>query len=377
MIVAFGVMKMWCSGGEYDVLNLCAGLRKAGHHPMVITSGGELLDDLQREQIPVVICPLNARSPWMLWANGRRLTKLLQEHHVDVFNAQGVFPAVSGYLATRRLLRKGNAIPNLATIAMFSIVKPWYYRLGSFMLNRVADHVIVESAFEESQLRGAGVTRPMTILPNCAPSDRFSAVPESRERIRDVIGWPNDRMVFLVPARLSAEKGHEVLLHALNEPVLKDKRILCYLAGTGPRRDALMALAGRLNVTDRVIFGGLRRDMPQLYKAADAFLLCSHRESLPLSLREGMLASLPVVATNVGGIAEAVEDGVTGFLVPPHSPAALAEAMARLAGDAELRATMGRRGYELCLRKFDVSQWVQKTVDLMTTLKNDFVRDHR
>jgi glycosyltransferase involved in cell wall biosynthesis len=377
MNVAFAVMEMWCSGGGYDVVNLCAGLRKAGHQPLVITSGGKLLEDLRSEGIPVVICPLNARTPWMLWANSRRLAKILQDHDVELFNAQGVFPAISGYWAIRQLLRKGKAIPNLATIAMFNIVTSWYYRLGSFMLNRVADHVVVESEFEKRQLLGTGMTRPVTVIHNCALADRITNVAKSREEIRAALGWPSDRVVFVMPARMSEEKGHDILLRALADPAVKNLPILCYLAGEGPRLDAMKILAKRLGVEDRVVFGGLRRDMPELYKAADVFLLCSRRESLPLSIREAMIASLPVVATDVGGIAEAVDDGITGWLVPPCNPSALAAAIARLATNAELRATMGRQGRELCSRRFDGSQWVEKTVQLMTAMKDELVERRR
>jgi glycosyltransferase involved in cell wall biosynthesis len=110
-----------------------------------------------------------------------------------------------------------------------------------------------------------------------------------------------------------------------------------------------------------------------LYKAADVFLLCSKYESLPLSIREGMVASLPVLSTNVGGIAEAVEDGRSGLLLPPGDPAALAGAMAKLASDASLRAAMGRRGYEIHREKFDYDHWIRRTVEVMGGIQREFM----
>jgi glycosyltransferase involved in cell wall biosynthesis len=376
MIVALAIMKMWGSGTGFDVVNLSAGLRKAGHQPLVITSGGELLEDLRDAGIPMVFCPLDARSPWTLWANGRRLAKILRDRDVDVFNPQGVFPAVSGYWATRRLLKRGRKIPNIVTVAMLSKLKPWYYRLGSWVLNRVADHVIVESECEQFRLCDAGMKRSTTVLYNCVPPDPFVQVCQSRAEIRRELGWPEDRVVFLMPARMSPEKRHDLLLAALARPETKDLPILCYLAGDGPTLDAMKQMAARLGVANRVVFAGFRRDMPRLYKAADVYLLCSRYESLPLSIREAMRASLPVLSTNVGGIAEAVVGGRSGLLVPPNDSAALAAAIARLASDAALRAALGRHGREINQRKFDYAQWVSRTIEVMSAVRDTFVRNH-
>ena len=81
-----------------------------------------------------------------------------------------------------------------------------------------------------------------------------------------------------------------------------------------------------------------------------------------------------MVSTDVGGISEAVEDGKSGLLVPPDDPAALAGAMAKLAGNAGLRKAMGRRGYELFCDKFDYDNWIRRTVETMTAVRDEFIR---
>jgi L-malate glycosyltransferase len=104
-----------------------------------------------------------------------------------------------------------------------------------------------------------------------------------------------------------------------------------------------------------------------LLRAADLFVLSSYLEGLGTSILDAMAAGLPVVATQVGGIPEAVRDGETGFLVPPRNPAALAEAMARLAGDAALRGALGGRGRE-AVREFGADRTATLTRSLYQRL---------
>jgi glycosyltransferase involved in cell wall biosynthesis len=372
MKIATALMWLKHSGAFYDVRNFLVGLTSAGHEALLITSGDELPPEFQLPGVPFEFCPLDTRSPGRLWANGKRLAQILEDHEVDVLNTIGVYPGLSGYWATRRLLKKGKRIPNVVTIHNLEKLKRWYYLLGSWMLNRVADHVIVVSECEKRRLQDSGTKRPVTTLYSGLPTEMCSQVTQTREEIRREMGWPEDTIVFLMAARMSVEKRHDRLMHALTRPELKGLPFLCYLAGHGPLLEKTKQLASELGVSERVTFGGLRRDMPRLYKAADALLLCSQYESLPLTIREAMLFGLPVISTNVGGVAEAIEDGRSGLLVPPDDPAAFAGAMARLAVDAPLRQTMGRRGYEICRQKFDVANWVSETVRVMSAVRDGF-----
>lgn len=367
MRIALVIMSLELGGGaEHDIVHLSAGLKKAGHEPIVITSGGRLCKDVEANGVEVVLCPIDTRSLPKLYRNGRRLAEIVESHGIEVLNPQGVYPGISCYLASRRLLKKGIMAPNILTIHMLNKPKWWYYKLGSLMLNRVADHIIVESHCERLRLQRRGMNRPLTVLYNCFPPEKYASVTLSRQEVRRQMGW-DDKIVFIMPARMSQEKNHRLLFAALAREELRafDGRILCYLAGDGPLLEQNQALVAEAHLSDRVVFGGFRRDVPALLRGADAFLLCSHYESLPLSIREGMEASLPVVSTDVGGISEAVEDGRSGLLVPPNDPQALAAAMVRLAGDAAMREAMGRRGRELCSEKFGYDNWIAKTVELM------------
>ncbi len=379
MRIALAIMSLELGGGaEHDLLNLSAGLKKAGHEPLVITSGGRLCQDVEAAGVEVVLCPVRVRSLPALYRNGRRIAEIAESHRIEVLNPQGVYPAISCHLASRRLLKKGIMAPSIVTIPMLSRLKWWYYKLGAFVINRVADHVIVESDCERMRLQRRGMTRPLTVLYNCFPPGNIAAVELSQREIRRQMGWGDEKIVFIMPARMSREKNHRLLFKALSDEKLRafDGRIVCYLAGDGPLLEANKALARDMGVAGMVTFGGFRRDVPALLRGADAYLLCSIYESLPLSIREAMGAALPVISTNVGGIAEAVEDGQSGLLVPPGDSVALAAAMAKLANNPELRGAMGRRGREVSEEKFGYDNWIRRTVEVMGEVRREFVDKH-
>ena len=159
-------------------------------------------------------------------------------------------------------------------------------------------------------------------------------------------------------ARLEPEKGHPTLLEAWSSVVAAVPNATLLVVGEGSRREALEAMAHELGVADRVVFTGRRDDVPAVTAALDVAVLPSYREALGLTILEAMALSRPIVASNVGGIPEMVEDGVTGLLVPPHDAEALAAAIIRLLRDHPLADTLGRAGHDLVHEKFCIERMV-------------------
>lgn len=186
---------------------------------------------------------------------------------------------------------------------------------------------------------------------------RLFAPPPARP-MRDG-GNPADPVRLLAVARAMPKKGLDTLLEALARLPADLAWRLDHVGG-GPLLDALRAAAERLGIADRVTWHG---SQPQprvvaLLRAADLFALPSRiaadgdRDGLPNALLEAMASALPVVATPVSAIPEAVEDGRTGLLVPPDDPAALASALARLARDPQLRHRLGSAARAMVLTRF-------------------------
>jgi glycosyltransferase involved in cell wall biosynthesis len=153
--------------------------------------------------------------------------------------------------------------------------------------------------------------------------------------------------------RLDPEKGFETLVRAL--PHLAAKAVI---VGDGPDRHRLERLAQELGVDDRFVVTGWQENARRYLRSFTIFCLPSRSESFPLTIVEAMLAELPVVATDVGSVSEAVRNGETGFLIRPDDPQALAKALAGLLDDPALRAAMGRRARALALESFTAEQMV-------------------
>jgi glycosyltransferase involved in cell wall biosynthesis len=167
---------------------------------------------------------------------------------------------------------------------------------------------------------------------------------------------PRFRTLFCA-ARLSPEKGQSVILEALRLARDRGYDLELELAGSGPRRDELATLARELGLGEHVHFLGSlsETEVARRLQEADAFVLSSFVEGIPVSAMEAMAAGVPVVCTNVAGTSELVEDGVTGLLVRPSSAQALADAILRLADDHALRVRLAERAREKVLREFDVA----------------------
>jgi glycosyltransferase involved in cell wall biosynthesis len=134
--------------------------------------------------------------------------------------------------------------------------------------------------------------------------------------------------------------------------------------GEGPDRNAIEAEIRRLELQGRVRLAGERSDVPELLAESDVFVLSSRSEGLPVSVLEAMAAELPVVATDVGGLAELVVDGETGILVPPGDEAALTEALGRVVEDRELRRRLGAAGRARAESSFDLSEFRRAHLEL-------------
>lgn len=177
--------------------------------------------------------------------------------------------------------------------------------------------------------------------------------PRDRDEARAELGLPLDRPIVLVPARLHPAKGHADLLAAL--PALRSAApdLLVLLAGDGPLRETLPADALAAGLPPSAVrFLGHRADVHRLMAASDLVVLPSHVEGLPSAMLEAFASARPVVATDVGGVGEALVDGHAGRLIPPRDPEALAAAITALLADPALRDAMGRRGRALALARF-------------------------
>ncbi len=185
-----------------------------------------------------------------------------------------------------------------------------------------------------------------------------------RARVRESLGYTDTHRLVITVANLRPMKGHDVLIRAAADVLrsFPDARFL--LIGQDRMGGVLQREAAKLAPGGEIRFLGYREDVADLLGASDVFVLPSDWEGLPVSMLEAMLAGLPVVATAVSGIPEAVTDGSEGFLIPPRDPERLSLAIRRLLSNPEEARRMGRRGRRRVLEEFTVTGMAAKTAAL-------------
>jgi glycosyltransferase involved in cell wall biosynthesis len=189
---------------------------------------------------------------------------------------------------------------------------------------------------------GAVPRHKICYIPNGVDTERFKPNLEDRLKVRKELGV--EGFVWLAVGRFDPPKDYPNMLQAFARVVHKHLNTMLLIAGDGPLRKTMENMTRELGVEKHVKFLGIRRDIPQLMNAADAYVMSSEWEGMPMVLLEASACGLPIVATNVGGNAEIVLDGQTGFLVPPKSPEALSQAMLRMMDlPEEVREKMGKQ----------------------------------
>lgn len=172
----------------------------------------------------------------------------------------------------------------------------------------------------------------------------FGAPARSREEVRGELGLAAHHRVAVSVMRLVPQKAPLDVIEAAGRLLREAPGARVLIVGDGPLRATVEERCRALEIDDRVVFTGLRPDVPDLLAASDVLVLASLWEGLPRVIPQAMAAGLPVVATAVAGNAEAVIDGVTGLLVPPRDPAALAAATAALLADGDRARALGAAG---------------------------------
>lgn len=277
-----------------------------------------------------------AGSGWRGAVGVPEIIAALGAEHCAVFHAHlpWTLRCTRGIAAAR--LARVKAV--VATQQLYELPRTRSRRLRQSFASRLVDRYVAVSEAMADELRSV-VAYPerVTVINNAIHPERFHGV--GRELREEFVNGA-ERPIALTLARLDFQKGLETLIEAA--ATLPD--VLFLIAGDGPERARLEAVARDRGVADRVRFLGRRSDVPKLLSACDVFVLPSLFEGLPVSVLEAMAASRPVVATSIPGTAEAVVDGETGWLVPPRDPAALAAAVARVVADPAMGRRMGEAG---------------------------------
>jgi glycosyltransferase involved in cell wall biosynthesis len=321
-------------GAEMLVFHMVRGLDRRRFAPAVCVLGELGPTGAEMERAGIEVTALESfRIPGRLVRVVRGLVRLIRARGVQIVHTHLYHGNYYGRLAA---FAAGVPVTVASVHNVYDRVKT-HRRWTNRVLGRRTDVILAGSeTVRQDILRWDGVRADkVRILPYGIDLDPYLA-PLDREAARRALDVPLGSAVIGTVSRLEVQKAHDVLLRAFAALRAAGMDAVLILVGDGREKGRLQEMAGALGLQDRVRFLGTRRDLPLLFAAMDVFALPSRWEGTPLALIGAMAASVPVVATPVGGVATVVEDGKTGRLVPVEDVEALAAA---LAGALRDRAT--------------------------------------
>lgn len=344
-----------------------------------IQDKGPLGEETERQGIPVVALGRMQRKGFDRRVVGDLVSRIRRER-IDVIHCHLHHAALYGRLAARRA-----RIPSVVTVHNVYAKPKWHRRLlNRWLAKSTARVVAVSAAVGEDVLRYDRIDpERLMVIPNGIDLARAQSA-LTKEEARQRLGLPPDAQVIGCVGRLEAQKGHRFLLEAL-AALRTCPRGLAHPAGNpyplivgdGGELGALRQSVAELGLDDRVRLLGTRRDIADILRALDLFVLPSLWEGLPLALLEAMAAGVPVIASQVGGVGEVLEGGECGVALPAGDIAALSAAIGDLLSDTERRCALGQRGAERVKQRYSAQAMVARLADIYATSVNDNDRPER
>lgn len=327
---------------------------------------GSLADELTRDGFTVHRL---GRRPGFDWSCVLRLSRFLRDENVDVVHAHQYAPFF--YAMSARL--RGPRKPIVFT--EHGRHQPDHPRRKRMIFNRLflsrRDRCIgVGQAVRTALIENEGLpTARVEVIYNGVDIEAYASETDRAEGRRLLRAAPGEFVIIQV-ARLDYLKDHDTALRTMARAVSAVPHARLVFVGDGPERQAIESRIRALQLDDQVRLLGTRGDVKRLLPGADLFLLTSISEGIPLTLIEAMAAGLPVVSTDVGGVAEVVTDGVSGLLAPAGNVVALADGIRRLAADPALRRQFSLAGQSRARERFDETAMCRQYQQLYAELSH-------
>jgi L-malate glycosyltransferase len=330
---------------------------------------GRFADELEARRVPLIECDISTFRSVHAVRQQARLARHMSRRRIDVVHTYSFYGNVFG-IPPARMAGAPVVIASIRDRAPY--LTPWQKR-AQRLVCRFADCILVNADAVKDWLIADGYdASKIVVIRNGVDLSRFDEAGGSPRILPDV-GLAGDGPVVAVVSRLIRMKGLEQFLEAA---VIVRRRVpaarFLIVGDTNPDdrpyRSVLVEMANRLGLSDRLVFAGLRTDVPALLREVTVSVMPSLNEALSNVLLESMAAGVPVVATRVGGTPEAVEDGVSGLLVPPGDPVALADAICGVLADPALAGRLGCAARRSIRERFSIERMVSATEQLYLSL---------
>ncbi|HVY13782.1 MAG TPA: glycosyltransferase family 4 protein [Rhodopila sp.] len=345
--VVLQVLPSLVTGGvERGTVEITQAIAAAGATALVASAGGPLVAQIQRAGGTHIALPLKTKNPWRIWHNADALAAVIRDRKVSLVHARSRGPAWSAWLACRR-----TGVPFITTYhGTYDESLPFKRHYNAVMARGriviAASHYIAELV----QTRYGVDPARIRVIPRGVDLAVFDPASVTGQRIAKLAAqWrvPDDARIIVLPGRLTAWKGHRVLLDAL--AILNRPDVMCVFLGSDQGRhrysQSLTQHARQLGIAERLRLVGHTDDVPAALCLADVVVHASTKpEAFGRVVIEAQAMACPVVAADLGGPVETVRHGETGWRVPPGDPATLAAAL-RVALDLspEERTALGQQ----------------------------------
>jgi lipopolysaccharide heptosyltransferase II len=338
-------------GVERGTVDLAKELVRLGHKAVVVSNGGNLVEDIEKAGVVHYCLPVHRKSIPNIFLMVPKLVEIIKKEGIDVVHARSRMPAWIAFFACRR------------TRTAFVTTCHGYYKKHLFSLvmgyakrvivpsNVIARHMIEDFGVPHERIR---------LIPRSVDLDKFRYTPPDKR--------PGKVFNVGIIGRLTPIKGHLHFIKAMAKVASSNPNVKIWIVGDAPSskdayKEQLRVLVKRLGLEDSTEFLGTQKDIPGILANLNLLVLATTtQEAFGRVIVEAQACGVPVVATAVGGVIDIIEDGRTGLLVPPADPQAMAEAIIKISGDKGLALRMAQNAYEKVKLNYGVELMVQRTL---------------
>lgn len=296
-----------------------------------------------------------------------QIRRFIKHNRIDIIHTHGYKSNVYSLIATfnlnvKRIVTCHNWLGNEKKMRI-------YKNLDKFFLRGFGKVITVSDELMAEILQGGISKDKVMVINNGVDIEKFQATGH-RPQVKKSLGLREDDRVIGTIGRLTLEKGHIYLLKAFAKVILEFPNIKLLIVGDGPLKEALQATSCRLQLKDKVIFAGMRDDIPEILSIMDVFVLPSLTEGMPMALLEAMAARRAIIASKVGAIIKIIEHGVTGLIIEPADVSSMRDFIALLLQDTEKAKFLSEKAYEKVKSEFSARKMAEQYIQAYSSLQH-------
>ena len=343
-------------------------LAKIGHEAHFITYErpyaiqGYDIPNVKVHLVSVVEYPLFKYPPYTI-ALASEMARVTKRENLDLLHVHYALPHATAAQLAREITSK----PYVTTLHGSDVTilgsDPSYEPTNTMSIEH-SDAITTVSKYMAREAKdNLGIEKEIKVIPNFVDHELYQPAP------CQMIDNPHQRAITLVHvSNFRPVKRIEDLIYSMCIITKKEPDAQLILVGDGPERHRIERLIDKLDLRRNILVTGYRSDVAAMMNCADALVLCSETENAPLTILEGMSCGLPIIATNVGGIPEQVQDGKNGFIVPVKHPEEIAETALKLNADENLLAVMGANARKTVLERYTKDKVIKEYIEVYESI---------